>query len=516
MASLSIAGPVLHGTSANNYAPAVETGARLPFLVWIDADGTIRAAQSQDGHSPVTDPKVAAGSSYFVFLEGICGTNPKRLAAIQQGILAVAAGYISTFSVELPCKWSDREVRMRLDAAPDLQSSDGSVVLTHTGAGVQDDPQVCKLEALGRLAGGVAHDFANLVTLVSGYSDILLNRIGPQDPIRPEWEEIRKAAARGAGVTAQILDYIRKPNTPRAVVQLNALVAEMMALLRPIIGEHIRLSVSLDPALEVVEADFAQLTRVVMNLVLNARDAMPQGGSIRIRTSNVDLRAEPWHPLPPGRYVMLEVSDTGAGMDRETLRQIFQPFFTTKGRAGTGLGLSTVSRIVNQAGGAVWTRTEPGRGTSFTVCLPRASKGGEQTGPQSPPQRAAAGTETILLAEDEESVRKLLRHLLDAGGYRVLEAADGLEALRLLEHHAGAIDLLLTDVIMPGLNGRELAQRAMASKPGLKVVYMSGYTDDVLSAAGALGPGTSFLRKPLQLDILSRHIREVLDAPPVQ
>src|ERR1019366_10386590 len=228
---------------------------------------------------------------------------------------------------------------------------------------------------------GVAHDFANLFTLISGYSDMLLNRIGAQDPSRPELEEIRRAAARGAGVTAQILDFIRKQVALPTIVQLNALVAEMLRLLRPIVGEHISLVVTPDPNLGVVKADFAQMTRVVMNLVLNARDAMPRGGSIGIRTANMELGADSWHRLPPGRYIMPEVSDNGAGMDPQTLRQIFQPFFTTKNRGGTGLGLSTVHRIVEQAGGGIWARSEPGRGTPFTIGLPRAGRGGGRAHP---------------------------------------------------------------------------------------------------------------------------------------
>jgi signal transduction histidine kinase len=392
-----------------------------------------------------------------------------RAAAISAGIRAVGAGQADTFSLEFPYRLPDREMRVRLVATPYRQGAVEGVLLAHTDADAAQYPQAYKMEALGRLAGGVAHDFANLVTLISGYSDILLNRIGAQDPSRPELEEREQVAL-------------------PTIVQLNALVVEMMRLLRPIIGEHISLVVTLDPNLGVVKADFAQMTRVVMNLVLNARDAMPRGGSIGIRTANIELRADSWHRLPPGRYIMLEVSDNGAGMDPETLRQIFQPFFTTKNRGGTGLGLSTVHRIVEQAGGGIWARSEPGRGTTFTIGLPRAEQDGEIADPQSLARAPGAGTETILLAEDGESVRRLLRHLLDASGYQVLEAADG----------------------------RELAQKALASKPGLKVIYMSGYTDDVLSNTDAPGPGMSFLRKPLKLDILSALIREVLDTPAVQ
>jgi signal transduction histidine kinase len=392
-----------------------------------------------------------------------------RAAAISAGIRAVGAGQADTFSLEFPYRLPDREMRVRLVATPYRQGAVEGVLLAHTDADAAQYPQAYKMEALGRLAGGVAHDFANLVTLISGYSDILLNRIGAQDPSRPELEEREQVAL-------------------PTIVQLNALVVEMMRLLRPIIGEHISLVVTLDPNLGVVKADFAQMTRVVMNLVLNARDAMPRGGSIGIRTANMELGADSWHRLPPGRYIMPEVSDNGAGMDPETLRQIFQPFFTTKNRGGTGPGLSTVHRIVEQAGGGIWARSEPGRGTTFTICLPRAEQDGEIADPQSLARAPGAGTETILLAEDEESVRRLLRHLLDASGYQVLEAADG----------------------------RELAQKALASKPGLKVIYMSGYTDDVLLNTDAPGPGMSFLRKPLKLDILSALIREVLDTPAVQ
>ena len=334
-----------------------------------------------------------------------------RAAAISAGIRAVGAGQADTFSLEFPYRLPDREMRVRLVATPYRQGAVEGVLLAHTDADAAQYPQAYKMEALGRLAGGVAHDFANLVTLISGYSDILLNRIGAQDPSRPELEEREQVAL-------------------PTIVQLNALVVEMMRLLRPIIGEHISLVVTLDPNLGVVKADFAQMTRVVMNLVLNARDAMPRGGSIGIRTANIELRADSWHRLPPGRYIMLEVSDNGAGMDPETLRQIFQPFFTTKNRGGTGLGLSTVHRIVEQAGGGIWARSEPGRGTTFTICLPRAEQDGEIADPQSLARAPGAGTETILLAEDEESVRRLLRHLLDASGYQVLEAADGANWLR--------------------------------------------------------------------------------------
>jgi len=480
------------------------------MLVRIDAGGWI---QSVEGHWPAVGRTVSAGSSYYSLLPAMCGENAARAAAVRAGIRAVSAGQADTFSVEFPWRLPDRDLQVRLVATPDRQGAIEGVLLAHTDVDAAPDPQAFKMEALGRLAGGVAHDFANLVTLICGYSDILLKRIGEQDPSRPALEEIRKAAGRGAGVTAQILDFLRQQVALPTIVQLNTLVAEMLGLLRPIIGEQIGLAVTLDPQLGLVEADVAQMTRVIMNLVLNARDAMPRGGDIGIRTANMELRADAWPPLPPGPYVMLEIADNGCGMDPETLRQIFQPFFTTKDRAGTGLGLSTVHGIVEQAGGGIRARSDPDQGTVFTICLPRAARDAETADPHSPPRALGSGTETILLAEDEESVRKLLRHVLDASGYLVLEAADGRDALRVFEQHAAAIDLLLTDVIMPGLNGRELAQKALESKPALKVIYMSGYTDDALLNTGAVGPAMSFLRKPLKLDILSALIREVLDTP---
>jgi signal transduction histidine kinase/CheY-like chemotaxis protein len=473
------------------------------WAVRIDAKGRIQPLDGQPSDSGL--------------LADICGANPARAAMVNAGIRAVGAGQADTFSLEFPWPWPDSEMRVRVVATPYRQGAVAGVLLTRTEAGAppdtRDGNQDFKMEALGRLAGGVAHDFANLITLISGYSDILLSRVDAHDASRPELEQIRRAAARGAGVTAQILDYVREQVAPSTMVRLNELVADMVRLLRPIIGEHIRLAVTADPNLGAVEADFAQMSRVFMNLVLNARDAMPRGGTISIRTANMHLSGDGCRKLPAGPYVMLEVSDTGIGMDAQTLQRIFQPFFTTKDRAGTGLGLTTVQHIVEQAGGGVWARSEPGQGATFTVSLPRAGQGVEAADPDSLPRAPSAGTETILLAEDEDSVRKLLRYMLDSNGYRVIEAADGCDALRLFQQHAGSIDLLLTDVIMPGLNGSELVRKARASQPGLKVIYMSGYTDDVLLKADAIGPGMSFVRKPLKLDILAAVIREVLDNP---
>jgi two-component system cell cycle sensor histidine kinase/response regulator CckA len=339
-----------------------------------------------------------------------------------------------------------------------------------------------------------------------------LGRLRSQGPPLPELEEIRKAAARGAAMTAQILDFIRNQAAQPRIVNLNSVVADVEKLLRPIIGEHISLVTALGGDLGNVKANPEQITRVILNLVFNARDAMPGGGEIVLQTANLELPADGAHKLPAGRYILLALSDTGIGMDAETLSCLFQPFFTTKKRGeGTGLGLSTVYGIVQECRGDIWVRSEPGKGTVFTVCLPRADESVESLEPLDLPRAANEGAETILVAEDEESVRSLIKHLLTARGYRVLDAADGGDALRLFAQHPGSIDLLLTDMVMPGMNGRELADKVLASKPDLKVIYMSGYTDDMLLQTGALGSGMAFLRKPLRPHVLASRVREVLD-----
>jgi two-component system, cell cycle sensor histidine kinase and response regulator CckA len=498
-----------------------ETRGLQPHGCWIavvDANGVI---QSLDGLWPAGT--LAAGGSYDRFLDEICSDNLERAAAVRAGIRAVASGHIETLTLELPCRLAGRDMRLLLAAAPCRQG----VLLTHTETlradpsdprprptSLPDKPDKAhKMEALGRLTSGVAHDFANLLTLISGYSEMLLDRLRAQGPPLLELEEIRKAATRGASMTAQILDFIRNQAAEPRIVNLNAVVADVEKLLRPIIGEHIRLVTALSLDLGNVKADPEQITRVILNLVFNARDAMPGGGEIVLRTANLDRRPDGVHQLPEGRYVQLTLSDNGEGMDAETLSHLFQPFFTTKQRGkGTGLGLSTVYGIVQQSQGDIWVRSEPGNGTVFTICLPRADESVESPAPLDTPRVAATGAETILVAEDEESVRGLIKHLLTARGYCVLDAVDGRDALRLLAQHPTQIDLLLTDMVMPGMSGRELADKVLAFKPDLKIIYMSGYADDMLLHAGALGPGAAFLRKPLRPDVLASRVREVLDS----
>ena len=484
----------------------------------VDANGVI---QSLDGLWPADS--LAVGASYGGFLDSTCLDDPKRAEAVRTGIRAIASGHIDRLTLEFPCRLADRDVRLLLVAAPCRQG----VLLTHTetlradasdsrleAASPPDNADKAhKMEALGRLTSGVAHDFANLLTLISGYSEMLLDRLRAQGPPLLELEEIRKAAARGAAMTAQILDFIRNQAAEPGIVNLNTVVADVEKLLRPIIGEHINLVTALSPDLGNIKADPEQIARVILNLVFNARDAMPGGGEIVVRTANLELRPDDARQLPEGRYVLLTLSDNGLGMDAETLSHLFQPFFTTKQRGkGTGLGLSTVFGIVQQSRGDIWVGSEPGQGTTFNICLPRADEAVESPASLDSPCAAATGAETILVAEDEESVRGLIKHLLTVRGYRVLDAVDGRDALRLLAQHPTPIDLLLTDMVMPGMSGGELADKVLASKPDVKVIYMSGYADDMLLHAGALGPGAAFLRKPLRPDVLAGRVREVLDS----
>ena len=371
-----------------------------------------------------------------------------------------------------------------------------------------------RMETMGRLASGVAHDFANLITLICGYSDIVMSHVGELDPLRPELDEIRKAALRGARLTQQLLGFSRGEGSEAKPLDLNRLVADMDAMLRPIIGEHMEVLTDLSPDLGTVEADPGQMEQVLMNLILNARDATPAGGRIRIHTANGDLdeSTASIHGVEPGRYVLLTVSDNGRGIDGASMPRIFDPFFTTKeaGR-GTGLGLSNVRSIIREAGGDIWVCSAPGEGACFRVCLPRV----EETPEEDVPLKASAqgGGETVLLVEDEETVRRLLSLILRRCGYQVLEASSGQEALDIFSRRAPEIQVVLTDMVMPNMSGRELGERLQTLRPDTKIIYMSGYTDDVLRGAGALSPGMSFLAKPLRPEVLTVRIREVLDAP---
>ena len=376
-----------------------------------------------------------------------------------------------------------------------------------------------KMEAVGRLAGGIAHDFNNLLMVISGYSEFLLEHLGDQPEMRAPAQEIASAAERASSLTRQLLAFSRKQMLAPKIVYLNSIVTENLKMLTRMIGEDIDLVMLAAENLWPVRADSGQIEQVVMNLAVNARDAMPSGGKLTIETSNVALDEEYARlhaPLRPGDYVMLALSDTGAGMDAETQSHIFEPFFTTKGPKGTGLGLSTVYGIVKQSGGYIWVQSEVGKGTTFRIYLPRVAAIGEPAVAQvSVPEEAGAvepGTETILVVEDEANLRYLARQFLEKQGYKVIEAADGAVAMQIVVAHEGVIHLLLTDVIMPGMNGRELAQRVSEIRPNIKVLYMSGYTENVVGHDGMLDAGVRLLQKPFNLRDLKAKVREVLDA----
>jgi len=374
--------------------------------------------------------------------------------------------------------------------------------------------QAQKMEAVGRLAGGVAHDFNNLLMVVSGYTEVLLDQFEPDDPRQGKIQAIQQAADRATTLTRQLLAFSRKQFLELKIVDVNAIVSDMERLLRPLIGETIDLSTRLTSGVGHTRADAGQLEQVIMNLVVNSRDAMPRGGKITIQTSEITFEPHTTREhglITPGSYIVLTVTDTGMGMDAETQSRIFEPFFTTKEKGkGTGLGLSTVYGIVKQSGGYIFADSGVGRGTRFRIYLPRVDDPAEATGTPHTAQVPGGGSETVLLVEDEESVRHLVRDTLEARGYKVIEAENGEAGLRASNAHQGIIDMIITDVVMPGMSGRELARRVTQARPQTKVLYLSGYTEEAIAHEGALDPGTAFLQKPFTLQVLSRKVREVL------
>jgi two-component system cell cycle sensor histidine kinase/response regulator CckA len=373
-----------------------------------------------------------------------------------------------------------------------------------------------KMEAVGRLAGGIAHDFNNLLTVIMGYSQVLSTELGPQHPLRGKIEETLKAGERAATLIRQLLTFSSKQSLEPKVLSLNTAVTSLESLLRRLIGEDIKFVCKLDPANGRLRADQAQLEQVLVNLIVNARDAMPKGGTLTIETAQVELTRSPvYHltPLLPGPYVRLAVSDTGCGMDRKTQSHIFEPFFTTKGEGkGSGLGLSTVFGIVTQCGGAIDVTSRVGHGTRFDLYFPSVESNVLTTAPTKPSGQPQRGTETILLVEDEPSVRILVRDELRKLGYRVVEAKNGVEACLLATQQAGSLQLLLTDIVMPGMGGRELAQHLSVIKPDLRILFISGYMDDVGIMAGQEEGTSSFLQKPFTPEVLARAVRNLLDA----
>jgi PAS domain S-box-containing protein len=372
-----------------------------------------------------------------------------------------------------------------------------------------------KMEAIGRLAGGVAHDFNNLLTGILGYCELLLADAGVNDSQQEGLQEIKKAANRAASLTHQLLVFSRRQRLQPKVLTLTSVVADMERMLHRLMGKQIELLIASDEPLEPILADPGQISQVIMNLALNARDAMLGGGTLTLETRNADLdeMSAAEQDIEPGRYVMLMVSDTGIGIDADAQAHLFEPFFTTKDKAHTGLGLATVYGIVEQSGAKIHFSSELGRGTSFKIFFPRVAEGAERSEvPSSALAAVPRGSEVILLVEDEETLRRLTRTFLENQGYRVLDARDGGEGLALCRDHPGPVHLLLTDVLMPKLNGRELAEQVMHLHPETKVLFMSGYTDDALIWEDIKAQGAPFLQKPFTLQELGRKVRDLLDS----
>src|SRR6202167_1201460 len=380
--------------------------------------------------------------------------------------------------------------------------------------------QAQKMEAIGRLAGGIAHDFNNLLMVISGYAEFLLERVGPDPRLCGPAQEISNATQRATSLTRQLLAFSRKQMLAPKVLDLNEVVAENLKMLTRMIGEDIDLVMVPDPALGAVRADPGQIDQVIINPPFQAPDPMPQGGKLTIVTANVTLDegfARTHTPLIPGEYVMIAISDTGVGMDHETQSHIFQPFFTTKGAKSTGLGLSTVYGIVKQSGGFIFVDSEPRRGTAFRAYFPRVDGSEDAAAAQESLglPRAERGQETILLVEDEVNLRRLARQYLERQGYKILEAEDGAAALQIVDGYKATIDLLLTDVIMPGMNGRELAAQVVKLLPNIHVLYMSGYAENAGGHHGTIDAGINLLHKPFSLPVLKDRVRELLDSEPI-
>jgi two-component system cell cycle sensor histidine kinase/response regulator CckA len=372
-----------------------------------------------------------------------------------------------------------------------------------------------KMEAVGRLAGGIAHDFNNLLTVIMGRADLMLTRLRGKDRLRRHLDLILSAAVSAASLTRQLLAFSRRQVLLPEVIDLNTVVVNVSTMLRWLIGEDVQVIIRLAPGLGHIKADPGQLEQVLMNLAVNARDAMQQGGQLTIETSDTELDevyARQHLGVRAGRYVRLRVQDTGCGMDADTQGHIFEPFFTTKEPGkGTGLGLSTVYGIITQSGGHISVTSTPGQGTTFTIDLPCIENPLASNPTNSPQTPLPPGAETVLLVEDEATVRSVAREVLQMVGYTVLEAATGEEALERAEQHSSPIHLLVTDVVMPGMNGRELANRLGVDYPTLEVLYLSGYTDDAIAHHGVLEAGIELLHKPFTPDTLTRRVREVLD-----
>jgi PAS domain S-box-containing protein len=426
-------------------------------------------------------------------------------------------------SVACEVAWKDRRFESHVQPLRDGEGAIQGVIgvaldITERERLTDQLRQSQKMQAVGELAGGVAHDFNNLLMVVKGHSQLLLERMPDSSPLRLSVEQVEKAADRAAALTRQLLAFSRKQVLQPRVMDMNDSVAGMIRMFARVIGENIQMAFVPGGKLGRVKADPGQIEQVLLNLVVNARDAMPTGGRLTIETSNVELDSgySATHTsFEPGLYVMLTVTDTGCGMDAETQARMFEPFFTTKGPGkGTGLGLATVYGVVKQSGGYIYVYSEAGRGTTFKIYLPQVTADLDVLAPDSERRRSARGTETILFVEDEQSVRELVRDYLVGAGYCILEACDGVQALKVAAAHPGPVHMLITDVVMPHLSGPELATKLSAERTDLKVLFISGYTDDTVFRHGVLEGGVAFLQKPFNLKALAQKIREVLSGQP--
>jgi two-component system, cell cycle sensor histidine kinase and response regulator CckA len=431
-------------------------------------------------------------------------------------VMSQASLGLGTARVPLPDQPDLEDVPTRLAIALNVLLEDLAFRVQQREKAEERLRQSQKMEAIGNLAAGIAHDFNNLLSVILGYSDLALMELGQGDPVSMQLKEVKLAANRAAELTRQLLAFSRKQVLDPKVLDLNSVLAAMEKMLRRLLGEGVELSLLTFSRLSKIRADHGQLEQVVMNLVVNASDAMPTGGKLAIETANVELTAEYASNNPdvtPGPHVMLSVTDTGTGMEGAIRERVFEPFFTTKphGR-GTGLGLATVFGIVRQSGGHIWVYSEPNRGSTFKLYFPTT----EEPAPIEPPaltrKMALGGSETVLLVEDEEQVRTLARAILGRNGYNVLEAGNAGEAFLTSESYPAKIHLLLTDVVMPRLTGKQLAERLVVTRPELKVLFMSGYSDSTIIHHGVLDAGVAYLQKPITPESLLRSVRAVLDA----
>jgi two-component system cell cycle sensor histidine kinase/response regulator CckA len=489
---------------------------QLPAVLWtVDADlrftsilgaGLARLGLAQNQ---------LVGTSLSDYFE-----NPGRIFPLIAATHRAIAGESRTF----PLEWKDGSYACHIEPLRDATGEvQGAICMaldiTDRKQLEEQFRQAQKMEAVGRLAGGIAHDFNNLLMVIQGYADLLAERLPAGNSLHRNAEQIQTAAQRASSLTRQLLAFSRKQIMELKVLSVHAVVGEMEKMLRRLIGEDIDLVTSTAPDLWLVKADRGQIEQAIMNLAVNARDAMPDGGRLTIETFNVELDASTSHPtiaLAPGKYVVLSVTDNGCGMDEKTKAHIFEPFFTTKEKGkGTGLGLATVYGVVKQSGGYIWVYSEPGHGTTFKIYLPKieeeitpANHGGLADSRSVP-----RGSGIVLLVEDEKGVRDLTREYLEMSGYKVLVAENGHTALELAALHAGPIDLLITDIVMPGINGKELADRVNAIRPGIKVLYMTGYTDQAIVHRGTLADGAVLLQKPFSLSTLASKLRDIFSVP---